>query len=306
MNFYPFHIGDYASATRHLSWDEDLAYRRLIDAYYTREAPIPLDRRAVYRLVVASTPEQREAVDVILAEFFTETSDGWVNSRCEEEMASAIEKREKARESAMASVRSREQKKAELDRLAAAGAANEQANAQANAERSLNERSTNAQESTSERSENASGRLAPNPNPNPNPIGLTIVNPDLDHAPAKPDASPPAKQSRKRRLPDDFAPNETGREYAEAKGVNFDAELVGFLNFHTARGTAYVDWQAAWRTWCDKAVEFGRARGRPGQGPPFQPSLTETRASTIANLTGATQGPNHERDITPAKTTALR
>ena len=27
MNYYPFHIGDYLSATRHLSWEEDAAYR---------------------------------------------------------------------------------------------------------------------------------------------------------------------------------------------------------------------------------------------------------------------------------------
>ena len=25
MNYYPFHIGDYVSATRHLTWDEDAA-----------------------------------------------------------------------------------------------------------------------------------------------------------------------------------------------------------------------------------------------------------------------------------------
>ena len=37
MNFYPFHIGDYAAHTRHLSLMEDLAYRRLIDLYYLGE-----------------------------------------------------------------------------------------------------------------------------------------------------------------------------------------------------------------------------------------------------------------------------
>jgi uncharacterized protein YdaU (DUF1376 family) len=81
MNFYPFHIGDYASATRHLSWLEDAAYRRLLDMYYVREEPFPLDRRQVYRLVVASTTEQREAVDQVLAEFFTETEFGYLHDR---------------------------------------------------------------------------------------------------------------------------------------------------------------------------------------------------------------------------------
>ena len=86
MNYYPFHIGDYASATRHLSWDEDAAYRRLLDAYYTLEKPIGADR--VYRLVLAASKAQRQAVDVVLSEFFTLTSDGWMHERCESELDS--------------------------------------------------------------------------------------------------------------------------------------------------------------------------------------------------------------------------
>jgi len=100
MNFYGFHIGDYASKTRHLSWDEDLAYRRLLDAYYTLEGPLPLDRRKIYRLVIASSAGQRRAVDDILAEFFTETADGFSNNRCEEVLQSYRAKAEKARASA--------------------------------------------------------------------------------------------------------------------------------------------------------------------------------------------------------------
>jgi len=39
MHYFNFNIGDYASHTRHLSLMEDLAYRRLIDAYYLAEKP---------------------------------------------------------------------------------------------------------------------------------------------------------------------------------------------------------------------------------------------------------------------------
>ncbi|MBU6253499.1 MAG: DUF1376 domain-containing protein, partial [Alphaproteobacteria bacterium] len=67
MNFYAFHIGDYSSATMHLSWDEDLAYRRLIDVYYMREAPLPPDRKQVYRLARAVSAGQRKAIDAVLA-----------------------------------------------------------------------------------------------------------------------------------------------------------------------------------------------------------------------------------------------
>lgn len=86
MNYYPFHIGDYVSATRHLTWAEDAAYRRLLDTYYTTEKPLPSELRAVCRLVLASTDEQREAVQVVLDEFFELTDAGWINTRADAEI----------------------------------------------------------------------------------------------------------------------------------------------------------------------------------------------------------------------------
>lgn len=100
MNYYPFHIGDYLSATRHLSWEEDAAYRRLLDTYYTTEKPIPADMRAACRLVLAQTDGQREAVRVVLEEFFVPTADGWVNSRADDEIANMRARQEKQRDKA--------------------------------------------------------------------------------------------------------------------------------------------------------------------------------------------------------------
>ncbi len=88
MNYFPFHIGDYVSATRHLTWAEDAAYRRLLDTYYTTEKPLPAELRAVCRLVLASTDEQREAVRVVLDEFFELTDFGWINTRADAEIDS--------------------------------------------------------------------------------------------------------------------------------------------------------------------------------------------------------------------------
>lgn len=102
MNFYPFHIGDYASATRHLSWAEDAAYRRLLDVYYVRESALPAEKRQVYRLVLATTEEQREAVDTVLGEFFELTEAGYTHKRCDLELAAAKEKSSKAAQSARA------------------------------------------------------------------------------------------------------------------------------------------------------------------------------------------------------------
>lgn len=86
MNYYPFHIGDYASATRHLSWDEDAAYRRLLDVYYTTEKPLPLDANKVHRLVSADTKARRDAVSAVLEEFFERTDAGWINTRADVEI----------------------------------------------------------------------------------------------------------------------------------------------------------------------------------------------------------------------------
>lgn len=100
MNYYPFHIGDYLSATRHLSWEEDAAYRRLLDTCYMTEKPLPLDERAVCRLVLATTDAQRDAVHVVLAEFFVQTPEGWVNRRAGAEIEVMREKQHKQRERA--------------------------------------------------------------------------------------------------------------------------------------------------------------------------------------------------------------
>lgn len=97
MNFYKHHIGDYDADTAHLSWLEDAAYSRLMRLYYRREAPIPADLGQACRLVRATSKQEREAVDLVLREFFVLEADGWHNKRCDEEVAAAQAKAEKNR-----------------------------------------------------------------------------------------------------------------------------------------------------------------------------------------------------------------
>lgn len=87
MNYYEHHLGDYAKKTLHLSMLEDGAYRRLIDVYYTRELPLPIDSRELYRLVRAQNKADRASVDAVLLEFFQKKSDGWHHNRCDEEIS---------------------------------------------------------------------------------------------------------------------------------------------------------------------------------------------------------------------------
>ena len=62
MNYFQHHIGDYAEATAHLTFVEDAAYSRMIRKYYATEKPMPVDVKAVQRLIGARTKEEREAV----------------------------------------------------------------------------------------------------------------------------------------------------------------------------------------------------------------------------------------------------
>jgi uncharacterized protein YdaU (DUF1376 family) len=95
VNYYAFHIGDYAVHTRHLSLLEDLAYRRLLDLYYTRESALPADCVAVARL--AGMRDNVAEVEAVLGEFFEFNSTGWIHARCDAEIAKANEAADRAR-----------------------------------------------------------------------------------------------------------------------------------------------------------------------------------------------------------------
>jgi uncharacterized protein YdaU (DUF1376 family) len=87
MNYYEHHIGDYAEATSHLTFVEDAAYSRLIRKYYSTEKPLPSDIKHVQRLINARTRDERNAVALVLNEFFTLKDDGWHQARCDHEIA---------------------------------------------------------------------------------------------------------------------------------------------------------------------------------------------------------------------------
>jgi uncharacterized protein YdaU (DUF1376 family) len=87
MNYYKRHIGDYAAATRHLTMVEHGAYSMLLDVYYLSESPLPSDTKQTARKAGARTADEIAAVEAILAEFFTLTPGGWIQGRCDREIA---------------------------------------------------------------------------------------------------------------------------------------------------------------------------------------------------------------------------
>jgi uncharacterized protein YdaU (DUF1376 family) len=100
MNYYERHIGDYLKDTAHLSLLEHGVYGRLLDVYYTREGPLPVNQ--VDRLIGVRSKDERAALAAVLDEFFALDGDVLRHPRCEREIARYQDKQEKAKRSANA------------------------------------------------------------------------------------------------------------------------------------------------------------------------------------------------------------
>lgn len=107
MRYYSWHIGDYASATAHLSNEEDLCYRRLLDLYYDTEQPIPAATRQVSRKVRCRV----DTVERVLQEFFMNTESGYRHARADEELAKMQKRSEVSRSNGVKGGRPRSQGK---------------------------------------------------------------------------------------------------------------------------------------------------------------------------------------------------
>ena len=80
MHYFQFNIKSYQAATAHLTNEEDLAYRRLLDYYYDTEKPIKAtDNPWLCRRLRVGLPE----LESVLKEFFVLTEEGWKNEYCD-------------------------------------------------------------------------------------------------------------------------------------------------------------------------------------------------------------------------------
>jgi uncharacterized protein YdaU (DUF1376 family) len=97
MHYYSFHVSDYIHDTAHLSIYEDLAFRRLLDLYYTSEKPIPNKTQDVSRRIRMSG--HSDAVQTVLEEFFMFdiANDCWFHKRCDETISAYQAKAERNR-----------------------------------------------------------------------------------------------------------------------------------------------------------------------------------------------------------------
>jgi len=80
MHFYEWNIGEYAKKTKHLTNEEDIAYRRALDMYYDTEKPLETQNiPALSRRLMVS----EDALKNVINEFFP---DG-INQHAEEKIA---------------------------------------------------------------------------------------------------------------------------------------------------------------------------------------------------------------------------
>ena len=96
MHYYQFNIGDYISHTSHLTNDEDLTYRRLLDLYYQTEKSFSI---ADLHKIARKVKSNEEIVMLILHEFFEFNVDdnSWHNKRADSEIKAYQSKADSAR-----------------------------------------------------------------------------------------------------------------------------------------------------------------------------------------------------------------
>ena len=98
MNFMKLYMGDYQRDTAHLSVTEHGAYHLMLQHFYATEKPLPLAGPALYRMLRAQEKHEREAIDLVAAQFWRITPEGLVNDRALKEIAKAEHQRTVNRE----------------------------------------------------------------------------------------------------------------------------------------------------------------------------------------------------------------
>jgi hypothetical protein len=86
---------------------------------------------------------------------------------------------------------------------------------------------------------------------------------------------PEKKKNNLCSLPADWVPNETHRDIAaKLPGILVSAEVENFKDHHTAKGSRFKDWDAAFRTWLRNAAKFAARR------PPHDSPAAKTKDET--------------------------
>lgn len=266
MNYFEFHIGDYAEATGHLSIIEDGAYSRLLRKCYSTERALPPDICAVQRLVAARSEEERSAVESVLREFFELRDDGWHQPRCDRDIANYLAgepERVVKRANENGRLKRHRAERAGLFEVLHADGQHPSWNTPMAELRALVRNVRTAIETPPETKPETPPATEAATTPATEtamPATATQYPLPIPHSPT-PTPHPPfptviGKKHRQSQFPDDFKPNEAGE--AAGAGLSMETELEAFKNHHTGKGSLMADWQAAWRTWCGNARKYAK------------------------------------------------
>lgn len=87
MIYYRRYMEAFGRHTSACSMLQRGAYSDLLDHYYLKELPLPLNSDELARICRAITLEERAAIDAVLDRFFIRRADGWHNERADHEIA---------------------------------------------------------------------------------------------------------------------------------------------------------------------------------------------------------------------------
>lgn len=268
MNYYPHHIGDFNSATRHLTRLERSVYRDLIDLYYDTEEPLTLDLNALCRLIIARSDEERTAVQQVLNEFFTETERGWSHARCEIEIAKYHGNKEAKSAAGKASAAKRAQK----------------------SQQPLSSRSTRVPtaveqvlpvRSTNQEPEPITKNQEPEENISPAQAQAPVAEPAPEPLPAKPAAKPKARAPAKTTMPAGFDISPAVLAWAEREGHarHLQTHFDHFVGAAVAKGYTYANWDQALMN----AIRADWARVRERRRSPLAAERTRAEIDAFVN-----------------------
>jgi uncharacterized protein YdaU (DUF1376 family) len=101
------------------------------------------------------------------------------------------------------------------------------------------------------------------------------------HLQAEKAIAPSAPAKRASQMPVDFDLSDEMRQFARDNGLDAQREFDAFRDYHRSKGSKFLDWKSAWRTWIRNAVKFA-GKGK-GNAPPAG-YLNETRDDLLEAL----------------------
>lgn len=117
MHYYRHHIGDFRAGTSNMTRQERWLYRDMLDVYYDKEQPLPLEPQDVADQIGGQESEL-PLIGKILRLKFNRVETGWVHERCESELETYRANAEKARDNGRKGGRPRKNNPAGSQRVA--------------------------------------------------------------------------------------------------------------------------------------------------------------------------------------------